>query len=311
MKQAIRKAIDCVPCPSCGIYQDNMVEEMRSKWMGPFLFLGVIASFILFLISCYWALHLDIKALYFVGYAFGVVLVTALVCVAIRYICQPNLLYRMGYGMWRAKRSRGMRRDQRSARCATKDLYDTLHEIGSCESFDLDADILAQLVAFKIVEMGKGQQLSLTPYGEQCYAITMSGTGSVSEFHLPTECSNGTTMRLPGEQSSQTLHQKELAITPSDTISGLCGARHTVEQLVKMDELQRTVRKTKYMDIILHEAASKVLIATKHARPNDPNEIADQLIEAYFGVPASSLDAETLAVARKTADLARYRVATS
>jgi len=61
-------------------------------------------------------------------------------------------------------------------------LYDTLYRIGADEDgLPLSSDIVAQLVAGKLVEMIDGTP-QLTAYGEKCFVVIESGDGIVTEF---------------------------------------------------------------------------------------------------------------------------------
>ena len=61
-------------------------------------------------------------------------------------------------------------------------LYDALYRIGADEDGPpLSAGIVAQLVAFKMVEIVDGAS-QLTDYGDKCFVVIESGDGIVTEF---------------------------------------------------------------------------------------------------------------------------------
>jgi hypothetical protein len=61
-------------------------------------------------------------------------------------------------------------------------LYDALYRIGADEDGPpLSSDIVAQLVAWKMVEMIDGTP-QLTAYGETCFVVIESGDGIVTEI---------------------------------------------------------------------------------------------------------------------------------
>jgi hypothetical protein len=67
---------------------------------------------------------------------------------------------------------------------APEQLYGALHDIGRDDRFanDVPADIIDQLIAFKMVQRGDDGKSRLTPYGEKCFVVIESGDGHMPEF---------------------------------------------------------------------------------------------------------------------------------
>jgi hypothetical protein len=62
------------------------------------------------------------------------------------------------------------------------DLYDGLYRIGFDDGEYVPTDIVAQLVAFNMAELGDDGRPRLTGYGETCFLVMEAGDGRVAEF---------------------------------------------------------------------------------------------------------------------------------